>query len=323
VTGVQTCALPISGPVAAETPLSRAAARHGERLRAIVVARADGIVEEVVLSGPSAGTPVNVKSVSKTVVALLLGIALERGAVPGVSATLGTVAPGLIPSGADPRVEAITLEDLVTMRAGLERTSGSNYGGWVASRDWVADALSRPFVAEPGGRFLYSTGSFHLLGAALSEATGESLLSLARGWLGGPLGIALPPWTRSPAGRYIGGNNMALSPRGLARIGQAMLSDGRWQGRPVVPAHWIERSWTRRTVSPYSGDAYGYGWFLTEIAGQRTAYARGYGGQMLYVLPDAGLAVAITSDPGRPARSHGYIAALDRLVAETVLPLHG
>ena len=310
-----------SRPSFAQSPLARAAEPHAGRLRAVVVAREGEVLEELVVSGPSAATPVNVKSVSKTVVALLLGIAIGRGAVPGLEATLGAVAPRLVPRGADPRVGAITLEDLVTMRAGLERTSGANYGGWVASGDWVADALSRPFVAEPGGRFLYSTGSFHVLGAALSEATGQSLHALARDWLAGPLGIVLPPWTRSPAGRFLGGNNMALSPRALARIGQVMLADGRWQGRQVVPAGWIARAWTPRTVSPWSGDAYGYGWFLTEIGGERAAYARGYGGQMLHVLPGTGLTVAITSDPTRPARSHGYVADLHRLVGDVAARL--
>ncbi|MGF1553982.1 MAG: serine hydrolase domain-containing protein [Paracoccaceae bacterium] len=302
--------------------LAEAARAYDDRLRSVVVARGDAVVEDLRLGGPPLDTPVNVKSVSKTMVALLLGVAIERGHVPSVGARLGDVAPRLVPRGADERVADLTLEDLVTMRAGLERTSGANYGGWVSSRDWVAAALSRPFVAEPGERFLYSTGSFHVLGAVLAEATGRSLHALARDWLGRPLGIAVPPWTRSPRGRYLGGNNMALSPLALATIGRMMLAEGRWQGAQVVPAEWVARSWEPRVTSPWSGDGYGYGWFLTRLGGVECAYARGYGGQMLYVLPEAGLTVAITSDPTRPARSRGYVGDLERLVAETVLPAH-
>ena len=150
--------------------------------------------------------------------ATLLGIAIDKGAVPSVDASLGQIATRLIPAAADPRVRAITLEDLVTLRAGLDRTSGPNYGQWVSSRNWVADALSRPIVAEPGGPMLYSTGSTHVLGAALTQATGRSLLDLARDWLGRPLEIQIPPWTRDPQGFYMGGNEMALSPRALARF---------------------------------------------------------------------------------------------------------
>ena len=133
---------------------------------------------------PSAGRrstrPVNVKSVAKSVVAALTGAALDRGELPGLDATLGEVAPRLIPPAADPRVARISLADLVTMQAGLERTSGPAYGGWVSSPNWVADALSRPMVGEPGRGMLYSTGSVHVLGAVLATVSGESLLAQAR-----------------------------------------------------------------------------------------------------------------------------------------------
>ncbi len=307
------------GPFA--SALDRAAAL--DQLHAIVIAGPDGILAERAVRGPGLDRAANVKSVSKTLVALLTGITIAREAVPGVDATLGEVAPRLIPPGADPRVADITLADLVTMQAGLERTSGARYGGWIASRDWVADALSRPMVAEPGQRFLYSTGSFHILGAVLSEATGRTLLDLARDWLGGPLGIAIPAWTRDPQGRYLGGNNMALTPRALARIGQCVLAGGRWGDATVIPADWLAQSWQARTRSPWSGHAYGYGWFLARFAGEPVAYGRGYGGQMLYVLPGRGLTVAITSDATRPARSGGYFSELNRLLAEAIIPAQG
>ncbi|MEO1459767.1 MAG: serine hydrolase, partial [Pseudomonadota bacterium] len=276
--------------------------------------------------GPALARPANVKSVSKTLVALLTGIAIDKGVLPGTEATLAEMAPELIPARADPRVGAITLADLLTMQAGLQRTSGANYGSWVQSSNWVADALSRPMVAVPGQRFLYSTGSFHILGAVLARRSGRSLLALARAWIGGPLGIEIPPWTRDPQGYYLGGNNMALTPRGLARIGQAMLGEGMWQGRQVVSPAWLARSWEPRTRSPFSGHDYGFGWFLAEAGAgaggraTRVAYARGYGGQMLYVVPEGGITVAITSDPTRPGRSAGYVGALNRLLADDILP---
>jgi CubicO group peptidase (beta-lactamase class C family) len=270
--------------------------------------------------GPAIERPVNVKSVSKTLVALLAGVAIREGALPGPDATLGAVAPGLIPEGADPAVETIRIGHLLTMTAGLRRTSGPNYGRWVESGNWVAHALSQPMVAEPGARFQYSTGTFHVLGAILSTVTGQSLHALATEWLARPLGIRMPPWTRDPQGFFMGGNNMALSPLGLARVGEMARMAGLWEGNRVVPEGWIEASWQPRTRSPFSGDAYGYGWFLKRLGGEPLAYARGYGGQMLYVVPGRALTVAITSDPTRPARTHGHVGALHRLVAETLIP---
>ncbi len=293
-------------------------ARGFDQLRCLVVAQGGETVLEEVFAGPPPDRPVNVKSVSKTVVAALLGAAIDRGDVPAVGAALGEVAPGLVPRDADPRVAALTLEDLVTLRAGLERTSGPNYGAWVASRDWVADALMRPFVAEPGGRMLYSTGSFHVLGAALAEATGQSLLRQARQRLGEPLGIEIPPWTRDPQGYYLGGNQMALSPRAMLRFGEMVRQGGAWQGAQVLPRSWIQASLVPRTRSPWSGLGYGYGWFLGRAGGGLLALARGYGGQVIAVAPAVGMTVAITSDPTRPARSGGYFGDLMRLVDRLV-----
>ncbi|MEM1345669.1 MAG: serine hydrolase [Pseudomonadota bacterium] len=303
---------------ALDAVLERAAAL--DQLHAIVIASPDAILAERAFRGPGLARTANVKSVSKTLVALLTGIAIERGVLAGVNARLEDTAPSLIPRGADPRVGRLTLADLLTMQAGLERTSGANYGPWIASRDWVADALSRPMVAEPGARFLYSTGSFHILGAVLTEASGQSLLALARDWLARPLGIEIPAWTRDPQGRYLGGNNMALSPRALARIGQCVLAGGRWQDRQVIAQDWLATSWQPRTRSPWSGHAYGYGWFLARLGETRVVYGRGYGGQMLYVLPERGLTVAITSDPTRPARSGGYFSQLNRLLSDHIVP---
>ncbi|MBM9593080.1 serine hydrolase domain-containing protein [Roseitranquillus sediminis] len=303
-------------PLAAQASFTAAfdRARALDQLRALVIAQDGEVVAAEAVRGPSLETPVNVKSVSKSVVSALTGIAIARGELLGVEATLDDVAPNLVPQGAEDGVGDITIENLLTMRAGLERTSGGNYGAWVQSGNWVTDALSRPFVAEPGGQMLYSTGSTHVLGAVLAEVSGQSLLELARRRIGDPLDIEIPPWTRDPQGRYMGGNNMALSPLGMIRFGEAWRTD-----LGVVPRDWVEAAWSPHTRSRFSGDGYGYGWFLSEFTGRDAVYARGYGGQMIWVIPSLRLTVAVTSDPDRPARSRGYAGDLHRLVAETVV----
>ncbi|SFD12953.1 serine hydrolase domain-containing protein [Tropicimonas isoalkanivorans] len=286
------------------------------QLHSIQIQRGDDLILAEAPRGPGLDRPANIKSCSKSIVALLLGSAIARGEIEDVSARLGDVAPGIIPSAATEGVADITLEDLVTLRAGLERTSGPNYGAWVSSSNWVADALSRPMVAEPGGRMLYSTGSTHVLGAALAEATGQSLLAQARARIGTPLGIEIPAWTRDPQGYYLGGNEMALRPTAMLRIAMLLRDEGRWQGEEVIPADWIRASTTPRARSPYSGLSYGYGWFLSPSG---YALGRGYGGQIIAAHPGRGLAVAITSDPTQPARSGGYFGTLIRLLNGPIL----
>lgn len=318
-----TAAAALVGPRAARADTALTAARDRaagfDQLHALIVLHGGETLVEDRVRGPALDRPVNIKSVSKTIVATLLGIAIDKGEIASVEATLGQVAPDLIPADADRRVPDITLEDLVTLRAGLERTSGPNYGEWVASGNWVADALGRPVVTDPGGRMLYSTGSTHILGAALTSATGRSLLDLARDWLGRPLGIDIPPWTRDPQGYYMGGNEMALSPRAMARFGEMIRQGGTWNGERVVSSGWIERSFRPVTQSPWSGLGYGYGWFLGRASGTDYALARGYGGQVIAVAPEAGVTVAITSDPTQPARSGGYFSDLTDLIERDIL----
>ena len=189
-------------------------------LRAILVARDGAPVVEQTFKGASLEVPVNVKSVSKTIVSALVGAALDRKILAGVEQPIAPLLKQNLPGRPDERLKAVTIDDLLTMRSGLERTSGANYGRWVSSPNWVRFALAQPFVDEPGGRMLYSTGNSHLLSALLTQGSQRSLLALARDWLGEPLGIVIPPWTRDPQGLYLGGNNMALSPRALLRFGE-------------------------------------------------------------------------------------------------------
>ncbi|PJI85201.1 CubicO group peptidase (beta-lactamase class C family) [Yoonia maricola] len=296
-------------------------ARGFDQCHALIIRQSGQTVLAEHYRGPGLNRAVPIKSVSKTFVAALTGAALNRDELPALTATLGDVAPRLIPSNADPRVAEITMENLVTMQAGLERTSGRNYGGWVSSSNWVANALGRPFVAEPGAGMLYSTGSFHILGAVLSEVSGQSLLSLARSRLGDPLGFEIPAWTRDPQGRYLGGNEMALTPDGMIRFGEMYRLGGQFGGAQVLSADWVTRSFERRTQSAFSGLGYGYGWFLGQGAGVGYALARGYGGQIICVAPEIELTLAITSDPLRPARSGGYFGDLQGLIERQILPL--
>ena len=294
----------------------RAAIAELPQLHSLSIRQGDEVVFAEAPRGPGLDRLANIKSCSKSIVALLLGAAIDREEIASVDARLGDVAPSLLGPSATEGAGDITLEDLVTLRAGLERTSGPNYGAWVSSANWVADALGRPMVAEPGERMLYSTGSTHVLGAALAEATGQSLLAQARQRLGDPLGMEIPAWTRDPQGYYLGGNEMAMTPRAMLDVATMLRDGGRFRGEQVISEDWIDASLGPRGRSPWSGMSYGYGWFLT-----RSGYAlgRGYGGQVIAAHPERGLAVAITSDPTQPARSEGYFGALMRLLDGPVL----
>ena len=315
-------AVPLAAPalLRAQSAAEEVAAesRAMDQLHTIMVQRGGDLVVAEAPRDRGLNQVANIKSCSKSLLALLLGTALARGEIASLDATLGDVAHRLIPDDATEGVRDLTMRDLVTLRMGLQGTSGADYGAWVNSPDWVGYVLRQPRIAENGGQMIYSTGTTHVLGAALTEATGTSLRDLARARLGDPLGIDIPDWLTDPQGYYFGGNEMGLTPRAMLRVAVAMRDGGRWGGEQVIPGDWVTASRLPRTRSPYSGLDHGYGWFLTEDG---WVLARGYGGQIIAALPRSGLAVAITSDPTRPARSDGYFGALLALLRGPVAAL--
>lgn len=313
-------AVPARGLDPAGMARTVAAAARLPRLRALIVLRnGETLAEHRFNGGPPLDRPVNIKSANKSVISALVGIAIARGVLRGVDQPVLSVLRDDAPARVDPRLAQVTVGHLLSMQAGLERTSGENYGRWVSSPNWVRFALSRPFVDVPGGRMLYSTGNTHLLSAMLTHASGRSTHALAQDWLARPLGIAIPRWPSDAQGIAFGGNDMLMSPRALARFGELYRLGGVIDGRRVLPASWIAESWTPRTISPWSGDRYGYGWFIGEAGGHPVRFAWGYGGQMVYVVPDLGLTVVMTST-ANGARDTGHIAALHALLATGIVP---
>lgn len=291
-------------------------------LETVVVAVDGDIVAERGYRGHRTTAPANIKSASKSVVSALVGIAIDKGLLRGVDQSIAEILSRDFPADPDARLETVTIGHLLSMQAGLGRTSGANYGRWVASPNWVRSALAQPFVDEPGGAMLYSTGSTHLLSAILTRVGKASTLELARQWLGTVEDFAIAAWTRDPQGVYLGGNEMAMTPRSLLAFGELYRNGGRApDGRQVVPEDWVRQSWTPRTQSRFTGDDYGYGWFLREIDGTEVRYAWGYGGQMLYVAPSRRLTVVMTSDESQPSARTMHRDALHGLFARIMAAL--
>jgi len=282
-------------------------ARSIAPLKAVAVSQGGRIVGTRGFRGSTVDSPTNIKSASKTVLSALAGIAIDKGVLQGTGQRVADVLERDLPANPDPRLRQITVSHLLSMQAGLESTSGAGYGRWVASPNWVRDALSRPFVAEPGGAMVYSTGTSHLLSAMLTRASGRSTLALAREWLGPQEGFAITAWDRDPQGVHLGGNNMAMSTRSLLAFGELYRNGGLARdGTRLLSQSWIEQSWQPRTASRYTGDGYGYGWFLRELGGHQVRYAWGYGGQMLYVGPALDLGVGVTSDGSSASARTGH-----------------
>lgn len=244
----------------------------------------------------------NLKSATKSVTSMLVGIALDTGDLSGVAATLGDLLPEQFTASSDPQTRAITVRDLLTMRSGLD------WAEWrgttlqmFASNHWLRFILEREQAAEPGTRHNYSTGDSHLLAALLQRATGMNLLDYADLYLFGPLGIERRAWDTDPQGVPIGGSELQLSAGDMAKLGFLMLNGGAWDGDQIISTAWVKASFTPHALNTPAGDGlprldYGYQWWLRAQGDYPSAMAVGFGGQFITVIPALDLVIVMTGD---------------------------
>lgn len=288
-------------------------------LKAVLVNREGKPLAARAFNGHSLNGSTNIKSASKSIISAMVGIAIGKKLLDGPDQKIAPILKSALPANPDPRLNDVTIGNLLSMQAGLSRMSGPNYGRWVSSGNWVRFALSEPFDGEPGGDMLYSTASTHLLSAILTRVGRKSTLELAREWFAPVEDFRIGSWERDPQGIYLGGNQMAMTARSLLAFGELYRNAGRTgEGRQVIPADWIATSWQVRTNSRFSGDGYGYGWFNRTIGGENVWFGWGYGGQMVYVVPSLQMTVVMTSSESGPSARNGYRDDLHALLGNII-----
>ncbi|MDZ7716647.1 MAG: serine hydrolase [Balneolaceae bacterium] len=262
----------------------------------------------------------NIKSASKSIISLLVGIAINRGDIESVDEPIAQYFEEYFKENPNPEKEKITIKDLLTMRSGLETTSFHNYGRWVVSENWVKFALEQPMEAKPGGDMVYSTGTSHLLSVILTKATGMSTKAFAEKHLFEPLNIQVGGWDRDPQGYYMGGNNMALRPADMLKLGQMVLSGGTYKGQRIVPEQWLNDSFQTYTRSNYNPYDYGYMWWEKPVGQFKVHFAWGYGGQYIFIVPSLDAVIVLTGNLQNASQSRSYKDPVFDLLREEVLP---
>ena len=269
------------------------------------------------------------RSVSKSVVSLVMGIAVDHGWIKSIDAPIFSFFPQYA-SLSTPEKSRITIRDLLTMSSGLEwheedvpYTSPDNSEIVMdRSSDPMRAALAPDVVTAPGKIWNYNSGSTELLGAILKKATGKPVDQLAAALLFAPLGITDFTWYKHPNGDPHAAGGLRLRPRDLAKIGQLILQRGSWNGTQVISSAWVDAA----TAPHIMGEAlffYGYQFWLGRslVDGHEVKWtsAVGLGGQRLYVIPDLDMVVVVNSGMYASDRQ-GRVAlqVLDRYVMPAV-----
>jgi CubicO group peptidase (beta-lactamase class C family) len=316
----------------------RAWKQHGvvvARKGALVLERYDAGEDEIwgkatgrVTFGPE--TLHDLRSVTKSILGLLYGLALARGKVPPPDQALLDAFPEYAEIATDPRYRRLTIAHALTMTLGLDWNEDIPYQDPANSEIQMERApdryryiFGRPFMADPGTRWIYGAAATALIGRLIVKGTGQSLPDLAREALFDPIGIGATAWSNGLNGEPSPNSGLRMTPRDLARIGQLILNRGEWDGRQVVPSDWLDKSF-QPYVACDEFRRYGYFWYSGDIQygsppNRPIAHwvgAFGYGGQRLFVLPELDIVVAITA--GNYADKDQWIPPV-RVLREVVL----
>src|SRR5438876_4494967 len=239
------------------------------RFRRLLVARHGRLVAEYYFGGTDSTTLFDVRSVTKSVVCALTGVALRDGVLPG---TVAPIAPDLRPAATqDSADSAVTVPHLLTMTSGYawDETTGPDYNSWIVADNHVQYLLDRAHTAPPGATFTYNSAAVHTLGVVLEDAAATPLPRYATDHLLGALGVDTVVWEPLDRGTVHGGWGIALRARDLLKFGQLFLQRGWSGGTSVVPEGWVDSvtrpqfTW-RTAVGPLRQVTYGMLWWVSD-----------------------------------------------------------
>jgi CubicO group peptidase (beta-lactamase class C family) len=290
--------------------------RFNKEIHSMLIVKNGFLVEEEYFGVDSRkDVPHWVYSVTKSITATLVGIAINEGYLIGVNQTVVDFFPNRTFQNMDSAKLNITIEHLLTMTSGLEWQEW-----WVdyynpandfrkmrdTSSDWIQYILDKPVIATPGTQFNYNGGNCHLLSAIIQAVYNDTMEAFADVYLFSPLNITDYYWGKDPQGITQGETYLSLTSRDMAKFGYLYLNNGTWENTQLVPEEWIKKSTEELVSITHSGQySYGYLWWLSKTTVQHFQ-AHGWHGQNIYVIPEKNLVVVFTSDEATFLLAYGY-----------------
>ena len=283
--------------------------------RALLVIKDGYLVYENYYGDGGINQSSNLWSVTKSFSSAIVGILMDEHTISSTNQLMADLMPQY------PEFDSISLQHVLTMTTGLSWSeSGQLWNDWIFSDDWVAAALARGQVNEPGQKFYYSSGNSHFLTSLAYYRTNIKPGTLAKQRLFDPMGIEfetlnepiiynswpeyrLPlhqTWRQDPKGIACAGFGLYLTARDMAKFGFLYLNKGRWDDDQLISEDWVETSTRDHKTNIYGRYSYGYQWYITYIDGHPSFLASGFGGQIIGIVPSLDLVVVLKYEAENP-----------------------
>lgn len=246
----------------------------------------------------------NLKSITKSIISLLVGIAVDKGYIKDLQQpAISYFDECKLDANTITSKKNITIENLLLMKSGIKWDNRA-----LIKDDWWYNKSPHcfflkefPMEVKPGTKFSYNSAVAHLTSGIVSRATGESTLNFAKKNLFIPLGIHNVAWGQDGAGEYYGNSELSLLPKDLLTIGKMLLNNGIYKGKRILSKSWIKKM-TTKAYDATSFMNYGYMWMTSKTKDPYFFFAGGSGGQHLFIVPEKNI-VAVTTGHWNNARS--------------------
>lgn len=278
--------------------------KNGEnRIHSVLLVVNDQLIIEEYFNGHSGNEPHDLRSTTKSIRSILMGIAIDKGFVKDVDDPISKYLKSPVPNkNLDDRKERITIKNLLTMSSGLDcndwdQKSKGQEDKVYKKKDWLQYTLDLPMVNDPGTVSNYCSMGAILIAEIISRASGMTIDQFAENYLFGPLGITNVTWGHTSDKEVIpSGKRLYMTSRDMAKIGQLTLNEGMWNGKQVVSRKWVEESTTPKTK--ITNIDYGYFWWNIPFNVNGKVFlaktATGNGGQYIMVVPGIEMVAVFT-----------------------------
>lgn len=274
-------------------------------IKSLLVLKDNHLIAEQYFNQSSSASLLHLRSVTKTIVALITGIALEEQIIPSIDLTIGEFLIDEYPWLSEEKAN-IQIKHLLTMSSGFEWSENAEYETWANSADPIAYLLEKPLSHTPGTRFVYNTAAVHLLAKVLLTASQGDIIDIAIEKLFTPLGITSFQWDRLKDDLFNGGSGLQLRPIDQAKIGQLLLNRGIYtkangDSTVILPESWMTQMFTSKVsmssmFGPLELSGYSYLTWRGTDNDRSFYFAWGWGGQFIVTFPEENMVVIANNE---------------------------